>query len=121
MAGISIHMSDSGESRFRELLLSFRIRNTLELDNGKCACLSCRTLFRSIEYLNMHFERCHALELQALKKRSQSSPVAPSATHGARPTDRSLASDAPRDSTDDLNALQRAERQAYLDFDQLED
>jgi hypothetical protein len=59
------------DSRFRwdEALLEFRIRHTLDLGNGKCACTGCRKLFRSKEFLNMHFDRMHALELLALKQR----------------------------------------------------
>lgn len=64
-------MSEEQEKRYRALLLSFRITNTLELSDGRCACISCQKLFRSMEYLNMHFERMHALELQELEHRSK--------------------------------------------------
>lgn len=62
---------DPVEQRFRTLMIRFRINHTMELDGGRCACVTCKKLFRTMEYLNMHFERKHAIELQELRKRAQ--------------------------------------------------
>jgi hypothetical protein len=105
-------------ARYRDLLLSFRIKNTLRLDGGRCACLLCRKLFRSIDFLNLHFERSHALELQALKQQSQADPsLRPPLQKGRT----SILPPVATRPSDDLNAVHRAERQAYLEFDRVPD
>jgi hypothetical protein len=54
-----------------EALHSFGIQRTVELENGKCACIECRKLFRSKEFLNLHFDRMHSLEILALKQQME--------------------------------------------------
>jgi hypothetical protein len=64
------------ERRFDTLVVAFRVKNTLELNGGKYACLPCRKIFRSAEYLNLHFDRAHPQELQELKVRAQQEAAA---------------------------------------------
>jgi hypothetical protein len=108
---------DQSSTRYRNLLFSFRIKNTLKLEDGKCACLSCRKLFRSVDFLILHFERSHALELQALKQQSQAEPpsrhVHRSRTSTLRP--------GPTDPGHGLSAVQRAEHQTSIDIDKTQD
>jgi hypothetical protein len=82
------------------LLLRFRARNTLELKDGKCACVSCRKLFRSIEFLSLHFEKMHALEILALKQRAAGSPHEESPQSKSRAAGESEREIAPGDDTE---------------------
>jgi hypothetical protein len=57
--------------RFEALVLGFRVKNALTLGNGKCACVLCRKMFRSTEYLDLHFDRAHPQELRELQNRAE--------------------------------------------------
>ena len=115
--------SAEAEKRYKALLLSFRIANTLELSDGRCACISCQKLFRSMKYLNMHFERIHALELQELESRSRVPSSSKQNLYIPRHQKLSYKHDSKRDvileedTKDEMTATQRAERQIYLDLD----
>lgn len=119
---MSAKLEEEANNRYRALLLSFRINNTLELSNGRCACISCQKLFRSIEYLNLHFENHHALELQQLQQRSKHEveskqenlyiPKHKKVQHEHNSKyDVTLADD----QNDSMTPLQRAEKQFYID------
>jgi hypothetical protein len=109
---------DPSSARYRDLLLSFRIKNTLKLDGGKCACLPCRKLFRSLDFLNLHFKRSHALELHALKQQGQTEPSLRPPLHKAHA---SILPPVRTEPSDDFGAVQRAERQAYIELDRVPD
>lgn len=57
--------------RYNTLLMEFKIQHTLELKSGKCACVKCQKLFRSMEYLRLHFEREHSAELKELENKAK--------------------------------------------------
>lgn len=54
--------------KYQELLSEFIVKNTLELKEGKCACKICKKLFRSSEYLRLHFSNSHSKELKQLEE-----------------------------------------------------
>lgn len=118
---------NQSEKRYRAFLLSFRIANTLELTNGRCACISCQKLFRSVEYLNMHFERAHALELQELEHRSKTEtgsvqdlfiPRHKKLSYEHNSRNEVITGDGENMG---MSAIQRAERQMYADLDNSKD
>ena len=57
--------------RYNELLMKYKARNTLELKDGKCACVKCKKLFRSYDFLNIHFNTKHAADLKNLEEMSK--------------------------------------------------
>ena len=117
------NLEEASNIRYRALLLSFRINNTLELSNGRCACISCQKLFRSMEYLNMHFENHHALELQELQQRSRHEVASKQDNlyipkHQKISHEHNSAYDVNLDDqVESMNTVQRAERQAYIDLE----
>ncbi|KAK8893415.1 hypothetical protein M9Y10_021835 [Tritrichomonas musculus] len=115
-------IEEKSNTRYRELLLSFRITNTLELGDGRCACISCQKLFRSIEYLYLHFENHHALELQKLLQRSKHEVTSKQENlyiprHQKISHEHNSEFDVKREDDESMNALQRAEKQIYDDLE----
>lgn len=119
---MSKDLEEAANNRYRALLLSFRINNTLELSNGRCACISCQKLFRSIEYLYLHFENHHALELQKLQQRSkheveskQENLYIPKHQKASHEHNSAFDVNLDEDQIESMNSVQRAERQFYID------
>lgn len=107
---------------YKKLRFRFRVNNTLELSNGRCACISCQKLFRSSEYLNTHFEKHHALELQKLKQEaekiaSQKGDSYHLHTHRDH-TYNSTYQDKSGDSLETLTTFERVEMQTRKDYEE---
>ena len=64
-------MNPATERKYQELLSNFRNKNTIKLKEGKCACRICHKLFRSLEYLRLHFINSHSSELKQLEEQAK--------------------------------------------------
>ena len=64
-------MNDLFEKKYRELLIIYKLENSIELPNGKCICKKCKKLFRTSEFLKIHFDSIHFLDLKEIEKKSK--------------------------------------------------
>ena len=108
------------EKRFHDLEMSFFIQNSLLLKNGHCACISCQKQFLNAEFLQIHFNKVHQQQIQALHEKAEVDinagfPTPLQRIHKDAPHFEVLESEEVSEENQET-ALQRAEKRAYADL-----